>query len=165
MGRLLHPFGFGQRLDERKRRRRDAVELEHLLRPRLVQRERERERIASRIRDAVELTDCRDMCFPVLTRKPLGHVEDDVRTGFAEPLRKVRARFQADHFTEAAQRALYRGDRLRGIPLGKRIIGVCNAWRPLNVDCNSLARPPPPLVDREKLGGSSSKPALESAGT
>ena len=79
-----------------KRRGGDAVAREDLLRPRLVEAERERERVAARVGNAEELADRGDVRLAIRAVQAFGDVEDDVGARGAEPLGKVFVRLEAD---------------------------------------------------------------------
>ena len=77
--------------DEHPVRGRDVVGAKDLLRARLVEAERQRERVAAGVGDAVELADRRDVRLAVRAAQPLGDVEDDVGALRAQSLGKVVA--------------------------------------------------------------------------
>ena len=94
---------------------------QHLLRPALVQAERERERVGCMAGDAVELTNGRDVSLAVRAIESLGDVEHEVGPGGTELLREALVRFEEHHFSHGGER---RGDRVDGallVPFGIEI--------------------------------------------
>ena len=92
-----------------------------LLRPALVQAEREGERVGGVVRDAEELADGRDVSLAVGAVEPLGDVEHEVGPGGTELLREALVRLEKHHLSHGGER---RGDRVDGallIPLGIEI--------------------------------------------
>ena len=113
---------------------------EDLFRSRFVEAEREREGIASRVGNAIELADGRDVRFAILAAESFRHVEDNVRPRFAEALGKVRRRLEPQDFAQSAERALDGADGVRRVPLGVGVVGARNARRSLNVNRNTPTR-------------------------
>src|SRR5207247_734766 len=90
----------GLGLDEDERGGRNAVEAEDFLGARFVEAEREREGIASRVRDVEELADRRHVGLAIRAVESFGDVEDDVGSRVAEVLWKVGGGLEADDLTE-----------------------------------------------------------------
>jgi hypothetical protein len=103
-------------------RRPHAAGCKDLLRPRLVEAERQREWIAARIGDAVELADRRDVRLTVGTVASLGDVEHDVRPGRAQPFGELLVRLEPDHLAVRPERTLHGGDGFRAVPLGELVV-------------------------------------------
>jgi len=120
---LRHPIEVGELLDEKELRRRDPVKGEGLLRSRFVEAEREREGVASGVRNSVKLADRRNVGFAVHPVESFGDVEDDVWSRLPEPFRKIFVRLEANNFSEAGESRFNRGDRGRAIPLGELVAG------------------------------------------
>src|SRR6476646_926176 len=76
-------------LDDGKPGRGNLVEGQSLLRPGLVEAERESERIAAAIGDSEKLADRRDVRLAIHSAESLGDVEDDIRPGLAKARRKI----------------------------------------------------------------------------
>ena len=94
---------------------------QHLLRPPLVEAEREGERVGGVVRDAEELADGRDVPLAVRAVEPLGDVEHEVGSGSAELLREALVRLEEHDFSYGGER---RGDCVDGallVPLGIEI--------------------------------------------
>jgi hypothetical protein len=93
-----------RRRDECPVRSGNAARAENLLGACLVEAEREREGIAARVGDAVELADRGDVGFAIGSAQTLGNIEYDVGAGIAEPEGEVVGRFESDDFTVAGER-------------------------------------------------------------
>src|SRR6185437_4346521 len=91
-----HRGDFGGVPDEREGRRRYAMVRQKFLRPRLVETERERERIGARVGDAEKFANCGNVRFAIRAAQSLRNVEDDVRLSRPQPLRKVRVGLETD---------------------------------------------------------------------
>ncbi len=100
------------------------MEGEDLLRPRLVEAERECEGIAAGVGNSVELADRRHVRFAIHAVQPLGDVEDYVWSCSPEELGKVLVRLEANDFAEVSKSGRDRVDRLDAIPFRKEIGGV-----------------------------------------
>src|SRR5687768_8340577 len=87
--------------DDSKPRSWNSVEGESLLRLRLVEAERERERIAAGVGNPEKLADRRNVGFTIYSVKPLGDVEDDVWFCGAKTLGKFFVCLEANHFSKA----------------------------------------------------------------
>ena len=98
---------------------------EDLLRARLVEAERERERVTARVRNAVELADCRYVGLAVRAAKALGDVEDNVGAFAAKALREIVRRLEVDHFADRRESACDGGDGGRRVPLGILVVDGC----------------------------------------
>ena len=95
---------------------------EDLLGARLVEAERERERVAAGVGNAVELADRRNVRLAVRAAQALGDVEDDVGALGAQPLGEIVARLEANHLAVPRERAGDGVDRLGGVPLGELVV-------------------------------------------
>src|SRR5688500_18697068 len=106
-----------------ERRRRDTVVGERLLGLRLVEAQRQRERVARGVGNAVELADRGDMGLAIHSEETFGDVEDDVGASIAEVLREVRVGFESDDIAEGSEGVRDGVDGLCAIPLGELIVG------------------------------------------
>ena len=96
-----------------------AVVGEHLLRLRLVERDRESQRVASAVRHAVELADRGHVRLAIHSVLSFGDVEDDVRSRAAQFLGKAFVRFKADDFAESRESVRHSIDGFDAVPLGE----------------------------------------------
>ena len=109
---------------------------EDVLRPRLVEAERERERVAARVRDVEELADRRNVGLAIRAVEAFGDVEDDVGSLGAEALGEVFGRLEADHVAVGGERGRDGVDRFGGVPLRDRrrsILGGSSSGRDSDV--------------------------------
>ncbi len=107
----------GFALDQHERRRPDPALHERLLGAPLVECQRQGERIAAQIGDAVELGDGRYVRLAVGAAGALGHVEEEIHLGVAQASREVTDRLQHDYLTEGTERARDGRNGLGVVPL------------------------------------------------
>jgi hypothetical protein len=102
--------------DEGKRSVGNSAGGEDVLRPSLVEAQRERERVAAGVRDVEEFADRGNVGLAIRSVETFGDVEDDVGASGAESFGEFFGRLEGDDVAERGERRRDGSDGLCGVP-------------------------------------------------
>jgi hypothetical protein len=114
---------------EGEARRGDFVIGENLLGACLVQRQRQRERVARGVRDVQVFADRGDVRFAILAVQPFGHVEDELDARARKFLREGGVGVKSDDAAEETKSLLHRIDGGWLVPLSVDVGGLARSVR------------------------------------